>query len=263
MIITQYVERNGLLHKVDVRVKLLFFSSIVVLSFTTTNPLINISLIFLLIVLSFLSNIAHEFLVKIKKFGMLVLFAGIIWLFLYRFSLFTKSQASSKVILTLGPLVVDEVGISYGILMPTRILVMLLSPLLFLMTTKVKEFIEGLLRLRVPYPVAFTLGLSTQMIYHLGDEYEKIKQSQISRGLDLETKNVFKSIKNHVPLLVPLTVRALEVSEKINIALNLKNFDFKRKPRLKKVRLKKVDYFFVLLSLLLISISLLNVGGVI
>ena len=44
----------------------------------------------------------------------------------------------------------------YGIAMPLRVLVMIGTPLLFLMTTSLNELVLALVKLKFPYKVAFT-----------------------------------------------------------------------------------------------------------
>ncbi|HDJ89985.1 MAG TPA: energy-coupling factor transporter transmembrane protein EcfT, partial [Thermoprotei archaeon] len=129
-------------------------------------------------------------------------------------------------------------------------------------TTTIREFIISLTKMGIPYIASFTFGLAAQLIFSLSDEFEKIKNAQIARGLEVDRGNLFKRIKNYIPILIPFTVRSIELADEINLAINLKNFD----PSIKRFYgdrgMNSTDYLLISLSLIFLSLSLIiRFGG--
>ncbi len=253
----QYIEKDSWFHKLDGRSKLIFVFSLMITGLLIQNIFLLLSIILLTLVISFSARIGREFLVSLKGIFYLVIFAGIIWLLFYRTSLFLNKE-NAVIIAKFGPFTIDSLGLTYAVEMPLRILITISLPTLYFMTTTIREFIISLVKLKVPYVVAFTFGLAAQLIYSLGDEFEKIKEAQIARGLSVDEGNLVKRIKNHIPIIVPFTVRSLDLVDQINIALNLKHFNPDKKSlfyRAKKFSTN--DWILFLISVLLLSLSII------
>ncbi|MCD6563065.1 MAG: energy-coupling factor transporter transmembrane protein EcfT [Thermoproteales archaeon] len=255
----QYVERDSWMHRLDGRSKLIFSFSLMICGLLIENIVILTSIILFTILLSFSAKIGREFLKSLKGIFYLVLFAGLIWLLFYRTSLFLGKSENVTVIARYGPFTIDSLGLIYAIRMPLRILIAISIPTLYFMTTTIREFIISLVKLKIPYVIAFTFGLAAQLIFSLGDEFEKIKEAQTARGLSIDEGSLVKRVKNHIPIIVPFTVRSLDLVEQINIALNLKHFNPKKKSLFYKEKSFGInDWIVVVISLftLFFSISL-------
>lgn len=251
-----YIKSNSLLHKLDPRTKLLLCIVIIILSFVFNHPLFLFGLFLIVVGLSFLAKIQKEFLLRIKILIPLVLMAFILWAFFYKWSLFEHSE-TNNFIFKIGPIVLDRIGLMYGSAMPFRVLVMIGTPLLFLMTTTLNELVLALVKLKFPYKIAFIFGLSTRLIPYLGNEFLSIKEAQTARGLELDKGNLLKRVKSYIPILIPLTIKALEFSDQMSIAMETKAFGIKKKRTFyKEIRMRKIDYLIISISLLVLVVGI-------
>ena len=65
---------------------------------------------------------------------------------------------------------------------------------IFLTTTRNEELTNGLIRMGLPYPVAFALSTALRLVPTFAGAGATIVQAQISRGLDLESGSIFRSV---------------------------------------------------------------------
>jgi energy-coupling factor transport system permease protein len=74
--------------------------------------------------------------------------------------------------------------------------------------------------------------------------------AQKSRGLELEKGNIFKRIRNYIPILIPLIVSAVRRSMEMAEALESRGFNTsgKREP-IKVLTFKRIDYLVALSSI--------------
>lgn len=251
----KYVKTNSWFHRLDPRSKLLLCVSIILISFLLTNPFVLALILGFVITLSISAHIGRDFLKRIKILGMVIIVAFILWSFFYKTALFA-SQQTSEVIFHLGPLRLDVLGLLYGISMPLRILIMIGTPLLLFMTTTFSDLIRGLVELKIPYSVAFILGLSLKLVYSLGKEFETIKSAQMSRGLEVDKGNLLTRVRNYVPILIPFTFKSLELSEQMSIALDLKGFSFEKKKFYKRIKFRWVDWILTTLCFFVLALSI-------
>jgi energy-coupling factor transport system permease protein len=251
----KYIKKDSKLHNLDPRAKLLLCITIILLSFLLTHPLVLLCIFLFVLSLSVIGKIHKEFFKRIKLLASVLIVAFILWSFLYKTSVFVSKQ-QSEIIFEFAGIKLDMLGLLYGITMPLRILIMIGTPLLFFMTTTFSDMILGLVKLRVPYSIAFIFGLSAKLIFSLGKEFENIKNAQMSRGLEIDKGNLFKRIRNYIPVLIPFTTRSLEISEQISIALDLKGFDVNKKIFYRQLRLTKSDWCVIIFSITALLIGL-------
>jgi energy-coupling factor transport system permease protein len=151
----------------------------------------------------------------------------------------------------------------YGLAMPFRILTVLISPIIFLMTTKLSDIIHALTKLGLPYAWAFTFGLSTKLVSVIGNEFTIIKQTQTSRGLETEKGNLIKRIKSHIPIIIPLTIKGIELSNQLGMSMSIKGFNPNSKRTFyRQLKMKNIDYAIlsICLTSLLLSIFMRIIG---
>jgi len=99
-----------------------------------------------------------------------------------------------------------------------------MAGLLFLATTRNEEITGGLIRLGLPYPVAFALSTALRLVPTFAGAGATIIQAQVSRGLDLEAKNLFTRIGKFIPLAVPMFITAIRYTNTLAMALESRGF---------------------------------------
>jgi energy-coupling factor transport system permease protein len=99
-----------------------------------------------------------------------------------------------------------------------------MTGLILLSTTRNEELTHGLIRLGIPYPVAFAFSTALRLIPTLAGAGATIIQAQVSRGLDLESGNVFIRMGKFIPQAVPLFIYAIRYTNLLAIALESRGF---------------------------------------
>ena len=168
-----------------------------------------------------------------------------------------------------GPLCLSRESVFYGLAMGLRLATFVGIGLIFLSTTRNEELTNGLIRMGVPYPLAFALSTALRLVPTFAGAGATIIQAQVSRGLDLESGSIFKRLGKFIPQAVPLFIYAIHHTNTLAMALESKGFD----PKAKRTfyydpKMKAMDYWvlvsFVLLLMVLLYLRLgLGLGVVI
>lgn len=104
-----------------------------------------------------------------------------------------------------------------------RILNIMLSSMLFVWATNPRDFVTGLVRLGLPYRIAFTIFVGLNYIPILTNEMGYIRDAQMLRGLrrDKSIKGLFNQYKT---FLVAVLLRSLRKAQITAFALDSKAF---------------------------------------
>ena len=157
-----------------------------------------------------------------------------------------------------GPLTLSEESLLYGIAMGLRLATFVAIGLTFLSTTRNEELTHGLIRMGLPYPVAFALSTALRLVPTFAGAGATIVQAQMSRGLDLESGSLFRRAGKFIPLAVPLFIYAIRHTNLLAMALESKGFS----PESKRTfyyesHMRRIDYV-VLVLLILVFVLLLT-----
>lgn len=79
--------------------------------------------------------------------------------------------------------------------------------------------------LHVPYKYAFMLTTAIRFIPVFASEMEYIMEAQTSRGIEFDTKNIFKKIKLIMPLCIPLLITSIGKSDTTAVSAELRGFE--------------------------------------
>ncbi|NWF94103.1 MAG: energy-coupling factor transporter transmembrane protein EcfT [Syntrophaceae bacterium] len=161
-----------------------------------------------------------------------------------------------------GSLRISEESLLYGIAMGLRLATFVATGIILLSTTRNEELTNGLIRLGLPYPVAFALSTALRLVPTFAGAAATIVQAQISRGLDLESGSLISRIGKFIPQAVPLFVYAIRHTNLLAMALESKGFD-PESPRTLyyEPRMRKIDYLtLILLSGVLVISTYMRLG---
>lgn len=191
--------------------------------------------------------------------ALLVLFSSLLWPF------FAKGQTLWW---AWGSLQVSRESLLYGIAMGLRLATFVAAGLIFLSTTRNEELTNGLIRMGVPYPIAFALSTALRLVPTFAGAGATIIQAQVSRGLDLESGNIFRRASKFIPQAVPLFIYAIRHTNLLAMALESKGFS-PESPRTLyyEPRMRTIDYivlvlFAVILIVLVYLRLVLHLGAV-
>ena len=177
--------------------------------------------------------------------ALLIVFSSVLWPF------FAKGQTLWW---AWGSLLVSKESLFYGIAMGLRLATFVAAGLIFLSTTRNEELTNGLIRMGVPYPIAFALSTALRLVPTFAGAGATIIQAQVSRGLDLESGNIFSRASKFIPQAVPLFIYAIRHTNLLAMALESKGFS-PESPRTLyyEPRMRTIDYVVLILLLTILA----------
>jgi energy-coupling factor transport system permease protein len=143
-----------------------------------------------------------------------------------------------------------------------RLFLMLILMMILTSTTKPMDLTYGLEWYMAPlkvirfpaHEIAMTISIALRFIPTLLDETARIMKAQSSRGVDFNRGGIFKRFKAIISLIIPLFVSAIERSEELANAMQVRGYN----PRAKRTRFhilkfRWADMFAFLFVILLIG----------
>ena len=131
---------------------------------------------------------------------------------------------------------------------------MMVAGLVLLATTRVEELFLGLVRLGLPYSVAFAFALALRWVPEVYQTALRVKEAQEVRGLGIQTGGPITRLKRHLPLLVPIFLLTLRRTQTMSWALEARGFQAKRKRTyLLEIRMAPRDWLALALAAALLT----------
>lgn len=256
----EYYPSESFIHKLDVRTKLFGFLVLTVASFCFYSPLINLVLILLTwgMLLSMdtpLGRIKSILKPLIPIFLIMLLLTGLT----YRSSNFHLEE-NRKIIFSLlpgGGLPFTLGGLLYGTTLVFRIIVMVLASTIITFSTSIEDILQFLKKMRVPYQMAFVIATGIRFIPTMQKKSEMIQEAQKARGADIGRGGVIKSIKSYIPVLIPMIVDSLRMSDNLAIAMLNRGFGaMKTTTNLNEIKMNPRDYLICAFEIVLLTAAL-------
>ncbi len=260
----------GFLHRLDVRTKLCWFIIAVTITFLLTHPLSGLMTIIFLLVLFNIANIPF---IHIRRLIFLLLPILIIMFVVTAFSFSVDDQSNTqyqRVLFYLfpgesSPLTVG--GILMGFSLVFRIVIMVMATIILTYTTPVDDFLHFFRKIKVPYSITFIITTAIRFIPTMETKARMVMDAQRSRGAPLGTGSILKRIKSYLPIMIPVIVDSIRMSEYLAVAVLNRGFDA-TKPYtiLEDIELRQKDYVFITAGILIFVISLFlyvhNIGTI-
>lgn len=179
---------------------------------------------------------------------LLFLFSTIIWPFFI---------GGKTVLFCLMGLCLHKESILYGIAMGLRLSTFVMAGMILISTTRNEDITNGFIKMGLPYPVAFAISTALRLVPTFAGAGATIVQAQVSRGLDLESKNIFKRLGKFIPLAVPMFITAIRYTNMLSMALESRGFSPSR-PRTMycEPHMKKNDWMVLFFIIVLFLVSL-------
>jgi energy-coupling factor transport system permease protein len=106
---------------------------------------------------------------------------------------------------------------------------------------------------KMPRDVSFVVVSALRFIPLLATDLNQIVEVQMSRGLDLQTRNPVKWLKNSLPIIIPLIVISVLRSQQMAEAIELRGYGASKKPtQLLEFKFNMTDLAILLIILVLI-----------
>jgi energy-coupling factor transport system permease protein len=212
-----YVKRDSFLHRLNPLTKLTLVLSLIVISFLSAwywTPEILFGLV--VIPLSFAGKVNREF---FRAFWRIILPAAA---FLFLMQAFFQ-PIGEQVIFQIWFLDITRESLLFALRNAMRIIVMVSSFTLFLLTTHPSELMSDLTRRGLPGQFAYVIISTLQIIPQMQAKAQTIIAAQRSRGLDTQS-SYFRRVGSLFPLVGPLVFGSLVEVEERAIAIEARGF---------------------------------------
>jgi energy-coupling factor transport system permease protein len=128
-----------------------------------------------------------------------------------------------EVLVSFGPLAVTREGLSFGVVSAVRLGVVFAASMLFLLTTRPDDLLEGLVAHGVSHRIAFVVLSAVQLVPRMQDRATRIRAAQAARGLVTEG-SLGARARALVPLVGPVLLGALIDVRERTLALEARGF---------------------------------------
>lgn len=224
IIIGQYFKNNSFVHRLDPRTKIIL-NIIYIFGIFFTNNLTGYLLYFLLVFfISIASKIKFYHLMKaIKTISLFIIFTSLFNIFLIK---------DGSVIFKFGFIEIYDKAILNSVFISLRVIFLIIGSTILTLTTSPTELTDGfeflmrpLKKFKLPIgEISLMISISLRFIPTLLDETNKIIKAQKSRGVDFESGNIVKKIRNIVPILIPLFINSFRRADELAIAMESRCF---------------------------------------
>lgn len=217
-----YVPGDSLLHRLNPLTKLLLAFLFCAACFASDSLILCLAVIGVNLLLARSAGVAGQAL------GMLRTLVKLCSLLFVMQTLFIRD---GNVLFALPPaIVVTDLGIRFSLLLVLRLTGAALPPAMMLTVTKLADLSNVLVgKLGIPYKYAFALTTAIRFIPVFTDEMAAIMEAQTARGVEFDTRNIFKKIRLILPLCVPLLITSIKKTEAAALAAELRGFNYRRR----------------------------------
>lgn len=237
----QYFPSNGILHKLDARVKILFLVAFIVLIFCSFNfYALGLVALFTAATVVLSKVPVKMFLKSLKTIILIVLITSVLNLF----------YGGGEPIAQWWIFSITLDGIFNAIFVTVRIICLVVVSSALTFTTSPTDMTDALERLMKPltvfhisvHEIAMMMTIALRFVPTLLEETDKIMSAQKARGADMESGNLIKRIKALIPVLVPLFVSSFRRAYDLAMAMECRCYrGGKGRTRLKEMHLSRRD----------------------
>lgn len=239
-----YQEKDTVLHSLDPRTKMLLTFFIVFLAIIWFDPLIQLFMLALAIALCLLAGLPIR-----RTFGIAL---GML-VFLALIGIIQILSRGAPYFMTIGPLKLSTPGLFYALSIGFRLAAMALTFSAFMACTRANLLTEALVKMRLPFQIAYMVTLALRFLPLFVVEMEIIQNAQQARAQEI-SKGVISKMKNLLTMIKPLFVGSLRRSSQIALSMELKAFGAtktrQRTPLFADLRLRTTDYTLIILGTL-------------
>lgn len=259
--LVQYVPGHTFFHRLDPRTKIIFMLLVTVGIFVVTKIWVAMAVLFILLSLWFVAGLPLRVLKGYAR--------ALMWIIAFLFvvqALFYPGQT-----VLVSPIVPESVpllggvgqvtleGILFAFLLALRLMSMIIVLPLVSLTTPINLLSLGLVRLGLPYRLAYTMTTAMNLIPVLQDEARIVMDAQRLRALQIfEKGNFLQKLKAYPSLVTPLVIGAMRRAQLIAVAMDSRAFGSGRKRSyIHNLRMKRIDWAFLTSLAILGSILVL------
>lgn len=228
---------DSLIGKLYPSSKFAFVILIILVSMFTPGYMIQYMVLPLVLIISFFSRTAINFLSTfMKSISIVVLFIFLIQVFII------VNDDSQRI---WGIIHFSQTGLTTSLNMTSKIIAISSCIIWFFQVTSVKDIIYALERSGISQKVTFVIASTIQLIPQMKSLSKTITDAQKSRGIETEGKMLVR-LKAFVPMIGPLVLTSIQQIEERVLTLESRAFSAKvKKTSIYELKKQKVDYMII------------------
>ena len=245
---------SSVIHTLDPRVKFFFVCILFVMAIMFTQLLALAVLFFIPLPFVFMARVNRQWLRSLRGAALLAVF---IFASNFIIGYFYPSSSIPHVDGAIDTSMEYFALFERAAAMTLRFVVLIASFSVFFLTTSPDHLGLALQQSHVPYEFCFAFTTAVRFVPVLADEAQTIMDAQKARGLELESGNLIKRIRNYIPILIPLIVNAIRRSLELAEAMESRAWGASSKrTNLYKLNLKRADIILVTITVLMLILAL-------
>lgn len=142
-----------------------------------------------------------------------------------------------------------------GLTAALALLILISVFFVFFSTTTPEDIGNSLVKIGLPYPVAFVFSTSLQFVPVIGRKARNVLDAQRSRGIPLEPG--WSALRHYPAFLGPLLIQAFQLAEELAAAMETRGFGCPGRTFYKDYRMGPADWVVIAVSLLLLAFCLI------
>ncbi|WP_252502322.1 energy-coupling factor transporter transmembrane protein EcfT [Sporosarcina sp. Marseille-Q4943] len=217
---TLYVQRDSPIHRVDPLTKLLFVFISIASTYLIANHLVVFGILLFTLFILLAGKVIRSIVPVIGVSFLLIVSIIIVQGF------FHPDRAT--VLFEVGPIPIYKEGFSIALLITLRVVNMVASFGVLILTTKPDDLVEALLQKGMSPKFGYVLLSVLQIIPQMAALTGKITDAQRARGMETEG-GLWMRFKSFLPLLGPVVLHSLTETRERSIALEIRGFNAKGK----------------------------------
>jgi energy-coupling factor transport system permease protein len=245
---------SSVIHTLDPRVKFFFVCILFVMAIMFTQLLALAVLFFIPLPFVFMARVNRQWLRSLRGAALLAIF---IFATNFIIGYFYPSSSIPNVDGAIDTPMEYFALFERAAAMTLRFIVLIASFSVFFLTTSPDHLGLALQQSHIPYEFCFAFTTAVRFVPVLADEAQTIMDAQKARGLELESGNIIKRIRNYIPILIPLIVNAIRRSLELAEAMESRAWGASdKRTNLYKLNLKRADITMVLITVLMLILTL-------
>ncbi len=151
-------------------------------------------------------------------------------------------------------------GLEFGILLTIRFLSLILLMPMVIKTTTVNQMSLGMVRLGLPYKVAYMTTTSLNIIPTFQEEIRTIMDAQKLRGMTVfEEGKKWEKFKSYPALVVPMIIGAMRRAQQMGVAMDTRAFGCsKDRTYIETIHMKRSDWLYLAAAILIGAVLIIG-----
>ncbi|HWQ41672.1 MAG TPA: energy-coupling factor transporter transmembrane component T [Desulfosporosinus sp.] len=255
----EYLPGDTLIHRLDVRTKMLGFLGFIMLSFLFQDPRYQLLILVLTGLLAYWIDIPQR-----KMIGMLVplipIIVSIILITGFTFAPERFDRISSQTILFYA-LPGERLGATVGgFLMGTtfilRLFSMMIASSVLTLTTSMDDFTQFFHKMKVPVEISMMLTTAIRFIPTLDKKRRLIIEAQKARGANFNDKGIISSIRSYLPIMIPMFINSILIANSLSMAMLNRGYGLSRTwTSMREIAFAPRDYWTIVLIVLVMTLA--------